>query len=125
MKIYVSGPISGKEEANLPHFRLASEHLRARGHEVVVPHDIPAIHPNQTRPCPPSYADGPEHSAACYLRGDVAALVQCDALYMLAEWETSVGARFEHSVAAHCGLHVFYEFGAIPVPGLPSGYRRG
>lgn len=108
MKVYIGGPISGRADQNLPAFRSAATRLSNRGHQPVVPHDIPAFHP-QPGDCPPSYTRGPDHSAACYLRGDALELLQCDAVYMLVGWEASVGARFEHWIASHCGIPISYE----------------
>jgi hypothetical protein len=110
VKIYVSGPISGRENGNVDAFRRVQRVLERRGHVVVVPHDVAA--PPHEGPCPPSYARGvgPEHtSAACFLRGDLRALLDCEAAYMLVGWERSVGARLEFDVAALCGLAIFYE----------------
>lgn len=110
MKIYVSGPISGYADGNVDAFKAVRRVLERRGHDVVVPHDVPA-HAHEG-PCPPSYARGVgvDHtSAACYLRSDLRALLDCDAIYMLRRWELSVGARLEFEVAALCGLTIFYE----------------
>lgn len=109
MRVYISGPISGYEKGNESAFRSAAERLRARGEKPVVPHDIsPWLHPEQEE-CPPGYAHGLDHTSACYLRGDLIILLQCDGIYMLHGWEVSVGARLEHTVAAHCGLAIAYE----------------
>lgn len=110
MKIYVSGPISGHHDGNAPAFEKVRRVLGRRGHDVVIPHDVPAY--AHEGPCPPSYARGVgvEHTnAACFLRGDLRALLDCDAVYMLRRWERSVGARLEFDVAALCGLTIFYE----------------
>lgn len=106
MKIYISGPISGHEDLNLPDFRSAATGLEGLGHKPVVPHDIlPWVHDGE---CPPSYTRDDHHTAACYLRGDMVELLQCDGILMLLGWEASVGARLEHSVASHCGIPIYY-----------------
>jgi hypothetical protein len=109
MRIYISGPVTGREEMNLPAFAAAAKVLLNRGHEPLIPHTIlPWSH---TGSCPKSYAAGQDgnHTAACYLRGDLAEMLKCDGLYMLSDWEASVGARLEHSVAAHCGMDIQYQ----------------
>ena len=104
MKIYISGPIAGYPKFKEV-FESAATHLRALGLDAVNPVDVPA-HEHEG-PCPPSYTRGPEHSAACYLRTDLLALLECDSIFMLSGWESSIGARLEHSVAAHCGLKIY------------------
>lgn len=113
MKIYVSGPISGVSLGNRPAFNRAAQLLRESGHEPVVPHDVaPHAHLNA---CPPGYArphavDYPEHtSTACFIRADLRALLDCDAIYLLRDWEISVGANLEFDVARLSGLVVMYE----------------
>lgn len=113
MKIYVSGPISGLVDGNVSAFRTAEKFLREVGHDVVVPHDLsPYPHDGV---CPPSYASGfgkgsDQHSSAsCFLRADLVALLECEALYMLGGWERSVGARLEFEVGALCGFEIYYQ----------------
>lgn len=108
MKIYISGPISNYDEGNLPAFRSAADFVASRGHDPVVPHDIsPWLHDGE---CPTAYTHGIDHSAACYLRGDLIEMLSCDALYMLKGWQASVGAMLEHHVAAFCGIQIYYQF---------------
>jgi len=101
MKVYLSGPISGlsSDEAREA-FARASLATLLGGHEPINPFDIPPP-PN----CSCLGAEG--HSWACCLRGDLAVLIECDAIYMLPGWERSHGARLELSVAAAVGLKVF------------------
>jgi Domain of unknown function (DUF4406) len=107
-KIYISGPISGKPDHNLPAFRAAEKMWQSRGYDVVVPHDIPA-HDHEGTPCPPSYAEGGYgHSAACNLRADLVVLLTCDEVATLPGWDHSVGAKLEISVALHCGIPIRY-----------------
>lgn len=112
-KIYVSGPISGYDNGNLKAFCSAEQRLIGLGYEPVIPHDIaPYAHPGT---CPIGYArphsgDYPEHdSTACFIRGDLRALLECDGIYLLREWEHSIGARAEFEVAAISGLAIYYE----------------
>lgn len=106
MKVYVSGPISGRENRNETSFRRAAAAITMKWHTAVVPLDIPAH--THDGPCPTSYATGEGHGAACWLRADLVALLACDAVVMLADWELSIGARLEHEVATICGLKVYY-----------------
>jgi predicted anti-sigma-YlaC factor YlaD len=103
--IYISGPIAGYP-AFKEVFESAAKYLRFLHFDVVNPVEVPP-HEHEGE-CPPSYTQNGVHSAACYLRGDLKALLDCDAILMLSGWENSVGARLEHSVAAHCGLKIYY-----------------
>lgn len=93
MKIYVSGRIKDYDDY-LQHFQEAENYLRLSWDEVVNPCTID--HPENA-----TYED--------FMRGDLKALLDCDAIYMLSGWERSVGARCEHMVAAMCGLQIMYE----------------
>jgi len=75
----------------------------------VIPEDIqPAEHGGT--PCPPGRrSEGAAHNESCYLRMDIAELVECDGICLLPGWVDSIGARLEMQVAAHCGL-VFFDY---------------
>lgn len=104
---YVCGPMSGHADLNEPLFRRAAAYLQTRGHLTIVPHDVgPHEHEG---PCPQSHVAQTtgEHNVACYLRGDLLALLDlCHRVYVLPGWETSVGARLEVQVAAACGIPI-------------------
>jgi hypothetical protein len=104
MKIYISGPIAGHEDHRKA-FDSAAIYLRTLSYEVVNPIDVSAY--EHKGKCPKGYTTTNGHSSACYLRTDLQALLECDAIFMLPKWEGSVGARLEHSVAAHCGLLIY------------------
>lgn len=109
MRVYISGPITGYENKNLRAFLYAAGKLSKAGHEPLVPHNIDPWPHSEDHGCPLGYAEDSNHTSACYLRGDLAELLKCHALFMLRGWEASVGARLEHSVAAHCGMKIYYE----------------
>lgn len=96
-RIYVSGPISGRDltEAEA-HFADAAAALAAKGWEVVNPMALPAH----------AHHDG---SYANYMRHDLRALLDCDAIYMLQGWTTSRGAMCEKHVAEMLELPVWFE----------------
>jgi|SRR5882757_4448963 len=111
MNIYISGAIHGKAKRGEDPFRQAEELLGSLGHVGIVPHDIePWAHEGD---CPPAYS-GAEHSAACYMRGDLLKMLGCDAILMIGEWHHSVGAQREHSVACWTGMTIFYRASEIP-----------
>lgn len=117
VRVYISGPISGKSMGNLPAFQFAADVIETMfGWEVVNPHNIPPW--PHDGPCPPGprSEDTSAHTSPCHLKGDIAALLECDAIVMLRDWEHSAGARLEMLVAAQCGMPVWFfdnESGAL------------
>lgn len=109
MRVYISGAISGRplEEARFE-FQNAQHRLWGAGHEAVNPF---YVSPHHSCACPRARGDdgaGSGHEWACYLRGDLAALLGCDAILMLPGWEASHSARLELTVAAAVGLKVMW-----------------
>lgn len=116
MKIYVAGPMRGYPEFNFPAFYAAAEKLRAEGHAVF----NPAERDNQTHGVDISKgnATGDEEQAAKEhgfnlreaLGEDLAWIcAEADAVYMLAGWADSKGARAEKATAEALGLLVMYQ----------------
>ena len=101
MRVYISGPISGRPaEEWRAEFNAAERKLAEQGHTVENPVSISG---SVERLCEnggrkPSYGD--------YMRMDLYILLSCDAIAMLPGWLQSKGARIELSVAEACGLEV-------------------
>lgn len=110
MKIYISGPMTGLPENNYPAFHEAARTLRAKGHTVVNPAEI---HPHSRlrrlrhrvlrtlrlvrgQPPAPTWEE--------YMRADIRALVDCEAIALLPGWEQSLGAELEVSIADELGM---------------------
>ena len=110
MKIYLSGPMTGLPENNYPAFHEAARTLRAKGHKVVNPAEI---HPHgwlrrllhrvlrvlrlvRGKQLAPTWAD--------YMRADLRALLDCEAIALLPGWDRSRGARCEVSIADDLGM---------------------
>jgi hypothetical protein len=101
MKLYIAGPMRGIPEFNFPAFRAAAERLRAQGHEVWSPAE------NDAR------VDGFDGTGEPktleyrhYMRRDLPAVLEADAVAVLDGWERSKGARMEVHVARECGIPV-------------------
>lgn len=112
MRTYIAGPIAGRtEEEYQDHFTQAAKHLAAVGLTPVNPLSVPAT--EHDGDCPPGYAagEGSGHSSACHMRADLHELLTCAAIYLLAGWEKSRGAKVEKAVADACGMEVIYEMG--------------
>lgn len=92
-RVYIAGPMTGKENHNFPEFRRAARALREAGYEVVSPVEINGEH-----------EDKPSEPWAKCMRRDIAALMTCDGVALLPDWETSRGALLEHYVATTVGI---------------------
>lgn len=110
LKIYVSGPIGGYVDLNLPAFEAAADLLKRRGYDPIVPHDIPASHEGFcAKGKPSSHPEEKLHLYGCYLLQDIAVLAQCDGIYLLKGWQDSPGAKAEMAFAEALALEMFYE----------------
>lgn len=94
MKVYISGKISGIEDDAPALFKMAELRIKALGHEAVNPMELPHDHGK-------TWHD--------YMREDIRAMCDCDAIYMLSNWADSKGAIVEHGLAATLGLRIIYE----------------
>ncbi len=94
MKIYLSGKITGIEEEAFAQFEAEELDLISKGMEVVNPFKLPHNH-------------GKTHAE--YLREDIKALCECDAIVMLKGWHFSVGANLEHTIAKAINLEIYYQ----------------
>lgn len=94
MKIYISGKISGIEEQAAKLFQHAEDYILELGYEVVNPMKLPHNH---------------DKSWQSYMREDIKALCDCDAIFMLKNWQESKGARIEQIIAASLGIEVKYQ----------------
>jgi hypothetical protein len=94
--VYLSGPMSGIPDYNFPAFHAYAKHLRDRGFDVFNPAE----------------ADEKEGRTAentaweCFLRRDIRALVDCDAIAMIPGWMDSKGATLEHYIAVKLKMDV-------------------
>jgi hypothetical protein len=95
MKVYVSGPMTGIADFNFPAFEEACVSLRALGYEVVSPHEV-------------NPADGIEHPWDWYMRRDIVALMEADAIVTLPGWLDSKGATLETHIGRTLGMRVLY-----------------
>jgi len=114
--VYIAGPIAGHPNGNIISFRRAFNRLKGLGLFPVNPHDVdPDDHLGDCPPGAPAgqTGDGEEapHTAPCYMRTDMRALLDCDAIYMLKGFEKSSGATTELAVAKAAGLTILMESG--------------
>jgi hypothetical protein len=96
MKVYISGQITelDLEQAKYK-FNWAESWLKVRGY-------IP-VNPMNVSP----YVEGKEWKE--YMKECVAALFDCDAIYMLSNWRESKGARIEKAIAEEMKMTIMFE----------------
>jgi hypothetical protein len=96
MKIYLSGKISGLHDLNKPKFRRYTEVFQVHGWEVFNPHSIP----------PPPFKASEKDEWHYYMRECIKALMDCDIVAVLDDWQQSRGAMIEVQIALDLGMQV-------------------
>ena len=136
MRIYISGPMTGRPDHNLAAFENAVCRLREQGHFVISPAEISALFgtpdeiaesfealyriEDETPPPESWQAMGwcehfknmdrrMSYLARSIMSADLAAVRSCDAIYLLRGWETSRGAKKELAEAIAHGLQITQE----------------
>lgn len=118
MKIYIAGPMRGKKWFNFPDFDWAKECLMRAGWEVISPADLDREIGFDVKSLPPDtdWSDvsklGFDLRAA--IQRDMAAILDCDAIFMLHGWSESRGAKAEKAITEWLGLMVFYQVDGYP-----------
>lgn len=113
MKGYISGQISGltaDEASDL--FGRAEAWLLNEGHDPINPLKVVAC---ESEDCNPDNYGGPReghvgylHHWRCYMKYDIAALMEADFILMLPNHLVSEGATFEKLIAEKVGIEVWY-----------------
>lgn len=108
MKLYLSGPMTGKPDFNYPLFNSVAEELRQRFHQVINPAELKVPDPGLDK--------NPTEMWAYYLSHAIKVMLECSVIVLLPEWESSRGAVVEVNLADVLNYHVFeldmdtYEF---------------
>lgn len=90
---YLAGPMSGVQDHNFPLFNRVARELRRIGHEVFNPAE--------------NKDGGERQSRAYYMRLDLPALLQSEAIVLLPGWQRSRGASLEAWMAADLGMPMY------------------
>lgn len=106
-KIYLAGPMTGKPGLNWDAFFLTEGYLEDQGWVVVNPARLDA-----EQGIDPDRAMSEYDYTACAYR-DMIALLDCNAIYLMVDWQHSKGACWERALAKHNKIRRFY---AIPRP---------
>jgi len=115
--IYVAGPMRGHDDYNYPAFDRQQTVLEGQGWRVINPAQLdrddnkPINGPMEFDP-ENNYEDH-EFMRQALKRDMVAICDECTAIYMMAGWEKSKGAKAEWALAKALGLDIFYE---APLP---------
>lgn len=94
MRVYISGKITGIEDTAHQLFEAAEIELQKQGFKTVNPLKLNHVH---------------DKSWESYMKEDVKALCDCDAIYLLDNWKDSKGAKIERKIAEYLGLIVLTE----------------
>jgi hypothetical protein len=94
MTVYISGPITGNPNYN-DNFIKAERALQAAGYETVIPVTIGAALEKRLGRVP-TWEE--------YMREDIKALMDCDAIFMLDGWLSSDGAKLEYQLSVEVGI---------------------
>lgn len=89
MKVYISGKVTGLQyEKAWMNFQEVEERLTEEGYDVVNP-----------------LKNGvdPDDTWESHMREDIKLLMDCDAIYLMNNWEISKGAQIEQSLAESLG----------------------
>ncbi|RQO65101.1 hypothetical protein DBR40_24840 [Pedobacter sp. KBW01] len=92
-KLYISGAITGKPDLNRTKFANATKTFRDLGYIVVNPHEI-------------CYDLKEDEWNQC-MRRCIIALMDCDTVILLDDWQSSTGATVEYQLAFGIGMEVF------------------
>jgi hypothetical protein len=121
-KVYVSAPINGTEDGGEKLFAIGKKMMLAIGFDPVLPTELqPHQHEGD---CPAGRRSiDREHNEACYLRSDLQALLQCDAILLMPGWTASWGCKLELEVAGSCGLEFWVAMLLKGPGGEPLGWE--
>ena len=89
MQVYISGKITGIEKEAPALFAQGAKEVSEMGYEPLDPYSLAHEH---------------DQSWKSFMREDLKALCDCDGIYMLDNWNDSLGAKAELQLAKSLGL---------------------
>lgn len=118
VKAYISGPIS----AEIPHTTREERKNRFHLCEDWITKFRPEwepVNPLKVQACPDFSCGGPaasqmqgvettDHSWECWMRYDLKALLECNAIVLLPGWDESPGAHMECNIARWLGMRPYF-----------------
>ncbi len=107
IKVYISGAISGCDEATArKKFADAECVIKSWGANEPEKEYVPVNPLNNGLPYNASWE--------AHLVRDIEMLLECQAIYMLSDWKDSVGADIEHYIAIKRGIDIIQDFLIFP-----------
>jgi hypothetical protein len=104
MKVYISGPITDIPDENREAFSQAAATIALLKHEPVNPHDVCADIYEIPRLENESEDAYKKRKWRIYMRKNIKALVECDAIHRLPGYEKSKGSKLEIHIAKELGF---------------------
>ncbi len=101
-KVYISGKITGTSDY-MERFSAAEDHLKEMGYKPVNPARLNAFFPDGTAL--------ETYMRSSIVRSSIDMLLDCDAIYLLKDWEESRGARLEKDIAVALNMVIIMETG--------------
>jgi len=98
LRHYLAGPMTGIDLYNFPEFEKVATDLRSKGLDVVSPHEIDHGETEETRG---------SLDYRVYIKADLRAMLECDAIVLMEGWRASKGCQFEVQVARKTGMRIF------------------
>ena len=120
MKLYIAGPMRGRQYYNFPAFDAARDALLALGYEVISPADLDREHGFDAMNLPPDDPCDrvPEGFSLpdCIMRDGAAVLAADGVCFIDGNWRASAGSVAEYHVALWARKQTFELAGGTPVP---------
>jgi len=106
-RVYISGPITGQEDGNKKAFKEAEMKFRDMNFDAINPHELHGTdwEAEWNEKLEQRKITVLEHWAG-YMKTDIQALVKCDFVALLPNWESSKGANIEIAIAKSLGMPI-------------------
>jgi hypothetical protein len=96
MKLYISGPMTGRKDLNQEDFEETATVVKQLGHHPITPFDLDVVDP------------APMGDWVANMKRDIKYLVGFDGVVVLDDWIDSPGARLEVLIASRMKLPIFF-----------------
>ena len=110
LRVFISGPISGKPGLNQQAFAHEERLLKEAGHSTFNPFSITRLSDETLYAWECVYGLEKAHKIEWqhYMRICIGQIPLCDEMRMLPHWQNSHGSRLEHQIARELGLKITY-----------------
>ncbi len=108
MRTYIAGPMRNYPQMNFDAFDEAYVELYVRGHIPISPTCLDRVYEGWEQ-YPPEDLVVDDELKRRVMRRDLAAIFECDAIYLLHGWKGSEGVAVELALAKYLGLEILYQ----------------